>query len=301
MRTVFTQKLEELAKNDSDIMVLTADLGWFFGSFRKNLPNQFINCGVAEENMVGIAAGLALAGKKVYCYSISPFLTIRALESIKINVCLHDLNVVLMGAGGGLVYGMDGVTHQATEDIAVMRSLPNMTVVAPGDLLEIEALAEESVNYQGPLYIRFGRNNAPQVHANKPELRIGKGIILNKGEKIALIACGSLLFEAKKAVDKLKEKGLNITLVSMPTIKPIDKELLRILSESHKIIFTLEDHSVIGGLGSAVSDVLEDVKINKISLPDKYLDFIGSVDYLYKKCGLDVESIAQKIYESSIR
>ncbi len=296
MRETFIKTLEEFAGQDPNIILLTADLGRFFGSFQEKFPKQFINCGVAEENMISVAAGLALSGKKVYSYSIIPFLVMRAFESIKIDICYHNLNVRLLGAGGGLVYGTEGMTHQAIEDIAIMRSLPNMTVTAPGDLLETQAIAKESVNFQGPLYIRFGKDKAGQVHESMPDLKIGKGIILKKGRGAALVCCGSLLTEAKKAAEKT-----NATLVSMPTIKPIDKTLLRDLAENHKMIFTLEDHSEIGGLGSAVAEVLQGFKgLKKMALPDEYSKYIGSADYLYKCYGLDSESIAKKIYESSI-
>lgn len=293
MRATFVKELEKLAEKDPNIMVLTADLGRFFDSFEEKFPNQFINCGVAEQNMIGVAAGLALSGKKVYCYSIIPFLTMRALESIRVNICYHDLNITLLGAGGGLVYGAEGVTHQAIEDISIMRSLPNMAVAAPGDLLESAALARESVNYNHPLYVRFGRDKAPQIHEDIPDLKIGKGIVLKRGKDIALVATGSMLLEAKKAAE-MKD----ITLVSMSTIKPIDKELLEELAQSHKRIFTLEDHSTIGGLGSAVSDALPGFKINKIGLPDEYPKYIGSIDYLHKCYKLDAESIINNISQN---
>ncbi len=299
MRTTFVNKIEELAKDNPNIFILTADLGWFFKSFREKYPNNFINCGVAEETMIGIAAGMALSGKKVYCYSIVPFLVMRTLESIRVNICLDKLPIVLMGGGGGLLYGKDGVTHQSIEDISIMRSLPGMTVVAPGDLAEAKALAKESINYAGPLYIRFGRDNAPEVHKGEIDFKIGKGIVLNKGKDIALIASGSLLYEAKEARKLLLNKGYEITLVSMHTIKPIDAELIKELAESHKSIFTLEDHSLIGGLGSAVQNVLNDIeykgKFKKLGLPDEYSKYVGEMDYLYKCYSLDSQSIADKI------
>jgi len=296
MRKTFVENLKNFSKDNANIMVLTADLGTFFESFKQSFPNQFLNCGVAEENMIGVAAGLTLSGKKVFCYSISPFLAMRALDSIKVNICRQNLNVVLLAAGGGLVYGVEGMTHWAMEDIAVMRSLPNMTVVAPGDLLEVEALVKESVAFDKPLYIRFGKDNALPVHDKMPDFKIGKGIILNQGKDVAIISCGSLLFEAKKAAEKLAEKGINATLVSMHTIKPIDKNLLLDLAQSHKLIVTLEDHSIIGGLGSTVGEALPNFTgLVKLALPDEYPSYIGSADYLYKCYGLDSQSVAEYI------
>lgn len=299
MRAAFTQKIEKLAENNPDIFLLTADLGKFFNSFKEKFPKRFINCGVAEQNMISVAAGLSLAGKNVYCYSIIPFLTMKALENIRVDICYQNLNIKLLGAGGGLVYGVEGMTHQAIEDISIMRSLPNMTVVAPGDLLEVEAIAEESVNFPGPLYIRFGKDKPSQVHQTLPNFKIGKGIVLKKGKKIALIVAGTLLSEAKKTVESLAEKGIDISFVSMPTIKPIDKGLLEELAKNHQAVFTFEDHSKIGGLGTAVTEVLVEMnfkgRIKKIALPDEYSKYVGGMDYLYKCYGLDSESLTKYI------
>lgn len=297
MRKTFVQTLEKLARKDKNIFILTADLGVFFKSFQQKFPERFINCGVSEENMIGVAAGLALSGKNVYCYSIVPFLIMKALEKIRVDICYQNLNVKLLGAGGGLVYGVEGMTHHAIEDIAVMRALPNMTVVAPGDLLEVEVAAKESAEYKGPLYIRFGKDNPPGVHKNISNFKIGKGIIIQKGQKVALIVAGTLLYQAKLAAENLNKKGIKISLISMPTIKPIDKKLLEELSGTHDVIFTAEDHSEIGGLGSAVGEFLleNDFKgvFRKIALPDEYSKYIGHQDYLYQKYGLDSESIAK--------
>ncbi len=299
MRVVFTKKLEKLAEKNPDIFLLTADLGKFLNSFKEKFPERFINCGVAEQNMIGIAAGLSLLGKNVYCYSVIPFLTMKALENIRVDICYQNLNIKLLGAGGGLVYGFEGMTHQAIEDISIMRSLPNMTVVAPGDLLEAEAIAEESVNFPGPLYIRFGKDKPSQVHQTPPNFKIGKGIVLKEGKKIALIVAGTLLSEAKKTVESLAGKGVNITLISMPTIKPIDRNLLEELAKNHQAIFTFEDHSEIGGLGTAITEVLVEMnfkgKIKKIALPDEYSKYVGEMDYLYKCYGLDSEYLIKYI------
>lgn len=303
MRIAFVKTLEKLAEKNKSIFLLTADLGKFFNSFKEKFPERFINCGVAEENMVGLAAGLALSGKNVYCYSIIPFLTMRAFEKIRLDLCLHNLNVKLLGAGGGLLYGLEGVTHQSIEDIAIMRALPNMTVVAPGDLSEAKAIAKESINFKGPLYIRFGKDNPSRIHSSLKNFKIGKGIILKKGEKIALLAAGTLLYQAKMVSENLAKKGMKITLVSMPTIKPIDKALLKSLAKDNKIIFTLEDHSEIGGLGSAVGEELLKLnfkgKFRKIALPDGFSKYVGRTDYLYKCYGLDSEFVTKLIFKTA--
>ncbi len=305
MRATFSKTLENLAEKDPNILLLTADLGRFFSSFQKKLPKQFVNCGVAEENMLGLAAGLSLSGRNIYCYSIIPFLIMRTLESIRVNICYNKLKVKLLGAGGGLVYGREGMTHQAIEDIGIMRSLPNMTIVAPADLSEVKALAEESVDFSGPLYIRFGRDKAPAVYPEGTKFRIGKGIVLSQGEKIALLSAGTLLAEAKRAEEKLAGQGVRISLISMSTIKPLDSELIREIAENHSQIFVLEDHSQINGLGSAVNEALNEFNykgsLKKLALPDSYSDFVGSPDYLYRCYGLDSDSVAEKIYESAFR
>ena len=299
MRATFVKTLEKLADKNKDIFLLTADLGKFFNDFKERYPDRFINVGVAEENMIGIATGLALFGKNVYCYSITPFLLLRPLEHIRVNICFENLNVKFLGAGGGLVYAKEGFTHQAIEDIAVMRALPNMTVVCPADLLEAEALAKESVNYKGPLYIRFGKDNSPPIHQTIPKIEIGKGIVLNRGKDIAIIATGSMVYNAKLVTGELIKHGIRPTLIDMHTIKPLDKDLIGKCARSNKLIFTIEEHSEINGLGTAVAEVLLKSGyrglFEKIALPDKYISDVGSWEYLLKKYKLDAKGILNHI------
>ena len=300
MRKVFFQNLEETAKKDKKLFLLVADLGIkFFSNFKNIDPQRSINVGVAESNMIGLAAGLAMSGKNVYCYSIIPFLTMRAFEQIRIDLCYNNLNVKLLGAGGGLVYGAEGVTHHAIEDIAILRSLPNMTVVAPGDVKEAEALAKASVNHQGPLYIRFGRDLDPVIHQKAINFEIGKGIIVNQGKDICLMATGTMLYPAKQVLDNLAKDGLNSTLISLHTIKPLDVELIKDCAKNYKAIFTLEEHNIIGGLGSAVAEVLAENKYNgifrRIGIPDKYLSVVGSPNYLLKELVLDPDAMTNRI------
>lgn len=296
MRSAFIQTLERLASDDNRIFLLTGDLGFkTFDGFRDSFPGRFINVGVAEANMIGIAAGLALSGKNVYCYSIIPFLTMRSLERIRIDLCYHNLNVKLLGAGGGLVYGLEGMTHHSIEDIAIMRSLPNMTVVAPECPVEVEAVMNESHTYKGPLYIRLGREGEPRAHQSAPEFKIGKGIILRKGDDISIIATGTILYAARAACETLVNEGLDVTLIGMHTIKPLDRDIIEYCAKNSKAIFTVEEHSIIGGLGSAVSEVLIELDyrkpFRKIGLQDKYGPHIGRQSYLREKYGLTPEKI----------
>lgn len=296
MKSAFIEALEKLASIDNRIFLLTGDLGFkTFDSFRNSFPDRFINIGVAESNMIGIAAGLALSGKNVYCYSIIPFLTMRCLERIRVDLCYHNLNVKLVGAGGGLVYGLEGMTHHAIEDIAIMRTLPNMTVVAPEDPLEVTAVINESLAYKGPLYIRLGREGEKCVHKSSPEFKIGKGIAIRKGSGISIIATGTILCAAKSASEDLINEGLDVTLIGMHTIKPLDRDIIEYCAKNSKAIFTVEEHSIIGGLGSAVSEILIELDyrmlFKKIGLQDEYCSYIGRQDYLCEKYGLTPEGI----------
>jgi len=302
MRKVFFKNLQELAEKDKNIFLLVADLGAkFFGDFQKIDPKRFINAGVAEANMVDVAAGLAMSGKNVYCYSIIPFLVMRGLEQIRVDICYNNLNVKLLGAGGGFAYGAEGITHHAIEDIAIMRSLPNMTIVCPGDAKEAELLAKESVGYKGPLYIRFGRDFDPLVHKREIDFKIGKGIYINKGTEVCLIVTGTMLHTVNKALDLLKNSNLDPTLISMHTVKPLDEEMIIDCAKNYKAIFTVEDHNILGGLGSAVAEVLAENnyqgKFKRIGVKDKYCSLVGKTDFLLKSQGLDKEGIAQTILE----
>ncbi len=300
MRSTAIQTLEKLCATDSSIFLLTADLGFkIFDSFRGAYQDRFINVGVAEANMIGVAAGLSLSKKNVYCYSIVPFLTMRCLEQIRVDLCYHNLNVKLVGVGGGLAYGLEGMTHHAIEDISIMRSLPNMTVVVPGDASEVEAIMNESAIYNGPIYIRLGRDGAPKVHSATPKLKIGKGIVINKGIDISIIANGTMLHTAKIVSDTLVSKGMSVNLISMHTVKPLDEELIEECINGSEAIFTIEEHSIIGGLGSAVAEVLAQSSyrglFRRIALPDAYGSSVGRVEYLREKYGLSPEAIIKYI------
>src|SRR4030042_4391500 len=301
MRKIFFETIENIVKEEKNVFLLTGDLGIkFFQNFKAIDPERFINVGVAEPNMIGLAAGLALSGKNVYCYSIIPFLTMRTFEQIRINLCYNKLNVKLLGAGGGLVYGVEGVTHHAIEDIAIMRSLPNMTIVAPGDSKEAAALAKESVLHQGPLYIRFGRDSDPIIHEKDFDFKIGKGVILRAGKDVCLIATGTMLSIAKDVADLLVKKNINAALISMHTIKPLDEELTRECAEKYRFIFPLEEHHILGGLGGAVAEILAEGgysgKFRRIGIHDRYaFPEVGSPTYLLEKLKLDPQSITLQI------
>lgn len=300
MRKIFFEKLKEKAKDDKNIFLLVGDLGAkFFNDFLEIDKKRFINAGVAEGNMIGTAAGLSMSGKNVFCYSIIPFLIMRSFEQIRVDVCFNNLNVKLLGAGGGLVYGAEGITHHAIEDIALMRSLPNMTVVCPGDRKEAECLVKEIIDYKGPVYVRFGRDFDPLVHEGDINFKIGRGITVKEGKDICLITTGTMLHTGKAISDILEKENITCNLISMHTVKPLDEELVKKTGKSFNNIFTLEDHSIIGGLGSAVSEVLLETgyqgKFKRFGIRDNFCQLSGKSDYLLKSQGLDSETIAANI------
>lgn len=289
MRKTFINTLIDLARKDKDIVLITPDMGFsvlepFFDEF----PERAINCGIAEQNAVSIASGLALMGKKPYVYTIIPFLTGRAYEQVRLEVAYMNTNVKLIGIGAGFTYGAAGATHHAIEDISLMRTLPNMTVCCPGDNNEAEQIIRKTVNNNKPMYIRIGRHNRGIFDNNTIE--IGKASIIEKGEDIAVISTSNMLPDAYDYCQKLKSEGRKPYLISMHTIKPLDKECLRSLINKGVEIQTMEEHSVIGGLGSAVAEVIAEsgkgIKFKRIGVPDEFSHFIGSQKYIKKQFGL---------------
>lgn len=301
MRIAFVKKLEELCHSDKDIFLLSADLGFkLFDGYRAKFPDRFLNMGIAETNMIGVATGLALSGKKVYCYSMIPFLIMRCFEHIKIDICYHNLDIRLVGVGGGFAYGLEGITHHATEDIAIMRSLPNMTIVAPGDPYEASASIVASAYHKGPMFIRLGKAGESQVHFSSPEFKIGKGItIFDTGDDICILATGTMLHKAKITAELLLKKKFGVTLISLHTIKPLDKMLIKNCARKYKSIFSIEEHSIIGGFGSAIAEVLFEVHYDglfkKIGLPDLFNHYIGNTEYLHRKYGLLPDDMTNNI------
>lgn len=289
MRKTFINTLIDLARKDKEIILITPDMGFsvlepFFNEF----PERAINCGIAEQNAVSIASGLALMGKKPYVYTIIPFLTGRAYEQVRLEVAYMNTNVKLIGIGAGFTYGAAGATHHAIEDISLMRTLPNMTVCCPGDNNEAEQIIRKTVNNDKPMYIRIGRHNRGIFDNNTIE--IGRASIIKKGEDIAIISTSNMLPDAYAYCQKLKSEGRKPYLISMHTIKPLDKECLLSLINKGVEIHTLEEHSIIGGLGSAVAEVIAEsgkgIKFKRIGVPDEFSHFIGSQKYIKKQFGL---------------
>ncbi len=304
MRDTFVKTLLEIAKKDKRVYIVTGDLG--FGVLRpfwEELPDQIINAGIAEQNMTSIAAGLALQGKIVYTYSIGNFPTLRCIEQIRNDCAYHDANVKVVCVGGGFVYGSLGMSHHATEDIAMMRSLPNVTVVAPGDLVEAACATKAIYETPGTCYLRLGRGGEKQIHESIDDFRIGKAIKIQDGEKIAVFSTGAIFDEVDEACKALSEEGIVPTVYTFPTVKPIDKEVILQCASEYDAIITVEEHNLSGGFGSAVAEVLAEdtsvkAKLVRVALDDRYSCIVGSQKYLRQQYSIDSKAIIEKVKEN---
>ena len=280
MRDTFVKTLIEEAKKDKNIELVTGDLG--FGVLKpyfEQLPNQFTNAGIAEQNMTGVAAGMALCGKTVFTYSIGNFPTLRCIEQIRNDCAYPHANVKIVCVGGGFVYGSLGMSHQATEDIAMLRALPEVTVVCPGDLVEAAEATKAIAHTPGTVYLRLGRGGEKRVHDKIDNFQIGKAIKIREAKadcnkKVALFSTGAILDEATEAAGILEKEGIGIEEYSFHTVKPIDKDVILDCANRYDYIVTVEEHNVIGGFASAVSEVItdsdENVRLIKIGLNDEY-------------------------------
>jgi len=308
MRTAFVEELTRQARENPAVILLTGDLGYtVFEAFQAEFPERFINCGVAEANMIGTAAGLAREGMRPFVYSFIPFVIFRALEQIRIDVCYHDLPVTIVGLGAGYSYGDMGATHHALEDIAVTRALPGMCVICPGDPWEVRRAVSALSAYNGPAYMRLAKRGEPAVHEAEAggEFQIGRAIVLQEGGAIALVATSNMLSTAVEAARKLESAhGIRPTVVSMHTLKPLDEFYVRRLSETCRAIFTIEEHSVLGGLGGAVSEVVASVPtrcaVHRIGIPDRFAHVSGSQAFYREQCGLTPDGVVRRVLESKV-
>lgn len=297
MRTAFINALDELAAGDPSVCLVVGDLGFsVVDEFARKYPRQFVNPGVAEQNMTGIAAGMALSGKVVFTYSIANFTTLRCLEQIRNDLCYHRANVTVVSVGGGLAYGSLGATHHATEDLAIMRALPGMVVLAPGDPVEAAYLTRAAAAHQGPCYLRLGKAGERRVHTDDPHLEIGRAYELRSGTDLTLISTGGMLATAVDVADSLSQRGLSVRVLSMHTVSPLDDEAVVAAAEETRLLFTLEEHSARGGLGGAVAEVLAGLDsphapLHRIGLPPVFAAQAGSHDYLRHSYGLDAEGV----------
>jgi transketolase len=301
MRAAFFRALMDVASTDHRITLIVGDLG--FGvvePFAKQFPGQFLNAGVAEQNLTGVAAGMALMGRVVFTYSIANFPTLRCLEQIRNDVCYHRANVKIVALGGGFAYGALGVTHHATEDLAVMRSLPEMTVVAPGDPIEADLATRAIIAQPGPCYLRLGRSGEPVLHCSGVNFELGKAIQLREGNDLTIISTGGMLSTALDAATQLDVRGISSRVLSMHTLKPLDEDAIAAAACETGAILTLEEHSRIGGLGGAVAEVLAEmegvhVPFRRVGLPPGFAPLAGSQEYLRTAHGLGAEAVVQSV------
>lgn len=306
MRDAFVRTLIELAKHDRNIELLTGDLGFgVLKPFWEQLPDQFTNVGIAEQNMTTLAAGMAMEGKTVFTYSIGNFPTLRCLEQIRNDCAYHKANVKIVCIGGGFVYGSLGMSHQATEDLAVMRALPDVVVMAPGDAAESEAATRAIAVYQGTCYLRLGRGGENRIHERIDNFQIGKAIKLKNGRKIAIFSTGAIFEEVQEATVRLIQRGYDPAIYSFPTVKPVDAEVIRECAEQYDLLVTCEEHTIIGGFGGAVAEVMAEMRSRKasllrIGLNDMYCAEVGGQKYLRKHYHMDGKSIADRICEVQI-
>jgi transketolase len=298
MRDAFLKKITELASTDKDIVLLTADLGFgVFEKFEASFPGQYFNVGVSEQNMTGLAAGLALEGKKVITYSIGNFPTLRCLEQIRNDACYHDLNITIVASGGGFSYGPLGMSHHATEDIAIMRALPAMRVVVPGTVWEAGEATEALIKYDGVGYLRLDKT---VFEVGSAPFSLGGSIRYKEGSDVTLLTTGGILRDVVEAAQLLQFQGVNASVVSMHSIKPIDKDAIIVAAKETGGIITVEEHNIDGGLGSAVAEVCMDNGVApkaflRIALRDEYSSIVGSQDYLKAHYGMDATSIFEKV------
>lgn len=303
MRDTFVRTVLALAKEDRNIEIVTGDLGFgVLKPFWEALPDQFINAGIAEQNMTSVAAGMALEGKTVFTYSIGNFPTLRCIEQIRNDCAYHHANVKVVCVGGGFVYGSLGMSHHATEDLAILRAIPEVAVFAPADPLETVEVTKAIAGYPGTCYLRLGRGGEKQIHTKIENFQIGKALPVRKGEDVAVFSTGAIFEEVTVACEILESKGINPTVYTFPTVKPIDRETILSCAKNHKLIVTCEEHCVTGGFGSAVSEVLAasaaGAKLLSIGLSDHFCTHVGTQKYLRGVCGIDSKAIAQKIMEA---
>jgi transketolase len=302
MRNAFAATITELAATDDRIVVFSGDIGnRLFDAFKDQHPRRFYNCGVAEGNMTGMAAGMAMCGLRPFTYTITPFATTRVMEQIRIDVCYHNLPVTIVGTGSGLSYASLGPTHHSVEDVAFLRALPNMTVVCPADAAEVRAALAAILKIDGPVYLRLGKKGEPVVHKEPLTLAIGRGITVREGSDACLLGLGNMVAPALEAAALLEGRGLSAKVVSVHTVKPLDQDLLRDVLHRFAVVAVVEEHSRIGGLGSAVAEwaAAEEVRTRarllSLGTPDLFLPESGSQKYHRKRFGLTPDAIADAV------
>lgn len=304
MRERCLKTVYELARHDERIVFIGSDLSvGVLGEFKKEMPERFFMEGVSEQNLVGVAAGMAMEGRIVYLNTIATFLTRRCFEQVAIDLCLHNANVRLIANGGGVVYAPLGPTHLAIEDIAICRALPNMTVVAPADEVEMIRFVRASVDHPGPIYIRVAKGHDPIVTKDTGPFVIGEAVPMRDGEDALIVTTGVGLQVSLAAADKLAANGMNAAVLHFPTVKPLDTDALENAANRASAIVSVEEHTVIGGLGSAVAehlaenDLLNGKRFRRIGIPDVFPDIYGDQNGMMRKYGISADNVAATVNE----
>ena len=303
MRDAYINAIYEATKQDKDVLCLVGDIGAFLlRNYIKDFPANYFNLGAAEANMVGVGAGLAMSGKIPFAYTITPFITSRVYEQIKIDVCYNNANVKIVGVGSGVSYGTMGSTHHSLEDIAIMRALPNMVILSPADPEEVNEVVLAAAKYKGPVYIRLTLTSK-SLDYEKGDFEIGKARIVRKGKDAAIIAAGDMVGIAQEAAGILKENNINCYVVNMHTIKPIDEDLIKKLSRECRAIVSIEEHSIIGGLGSAVASIISQYPENKalfkiMGFEDAFVkEYSKDKLKIFESYNLSVKDLVKKVIE----
>ena len=297
MKQAFIDSLIELMEKDNKVIVITADMGFsVFEDIQKRFPKRFFNTGITEQASISFVAGLALSGYKVYFYAQAPFISMRCLEQVRLDIAYNFLDVKLIGSNSGFSLNQYGVSHFGLEDIAIMMTLPKMTIFNPADSMEMTKSMVESYRIKGPVYIRMTKTGNQTIH--KKSVDINNPILMDEGDNGLLLVSGGLLKRAKEIVASLKKDNIDLTLYSCPLIKPVSQELLVTLKK-YSNVFTLEEHSIIGGFGSTIANLIVDnnlsSQLTKFALPDKYLHVAGTMNYLLDKSGLSIKEIIKTI------
>lgn len=298
MRDAFAREMTSLAAERGDVTLLSGDIGnRMFDRFKEVAPDRFMNCGIAEANMMSVAAGMALSGLRPVVYTITPFTTTRCFEQIRIDVAYHQAPVVIVGTGSGLSYAELGPTHHSIEDMAILRTLPGLNVVAPADSAELASQLREALESQYPTYMRIGKKEEEILHCGSNKLGIGKANLLRDGSDILVLGVGPLLSEAIKAAITVSSDPLSVAVASLGSIKPLDERFLETMADRYTTWITVEEHGLVGGIGSAILEWLQErsekrVNISRVGIPDSFIHETGNQHFARRLMGLDAEGLA---------
>lgn len=307
MRNAFADEITKVAQEDPRVLLLVGDIGnRLFDRYKAAQGVRFFNCGIAEANMISVSAGLALNGFRPICYTITPFITARCLEQIRVDVCYHEAPVIIVGVGAGLSYANNLATHHSCEDIAMLRSLPGLSIICPSDPLEVRAALRAAVSLNTPVYLRLGKKGEPTVHKSIPPFTVGTAISMKTGSEIAILSCGTMLPCAMEVAGNLSSSGLDTAVWSFHTVKPLDARTLNEVFAAYRLVVTLEEHSHLGGLGSAVSEWQSDfgpfpARLLRLGTSDRFLHEGGEQEHARFLFGLDPKAVVSRISEAHRR